>query len=71
MTISFFDSEEISGSDGEFIIDLINRTNFIADAKRFPEDSNVPKIEIVHPDGIEKKEQTSIDDDKKKRKYKC
>ena len=51
MTISFFDSEEISGSDGEFIIDLINRTNFIADAKRFPEDSNVPKIEIVHPEG--------------------
>ena len=29
-----FDSEEISNADREFIIDLINRTNFIADAKK-------------------------------------
>ena len=47
----FFNSEEIYNSDREFIIDLINRTNFIADAKRFAEESNVPKIEIVHPEG--------------------
>ena len=46
----FFNSEEIYNSDREFIIDLINRTNFIADAKRFAEESNVPKIEIVHPE---------------------
>ena len=33
-----FDSEEISNADSEFIIDLIKRTNFIADAKRFVEE---------------------------------
>ena len=32
-----FDSEEISNADREFIIDLINRTNFIANPKRFIE----------------------------------
>ena len=47
---SIFDSEEISDADREFIIDLINRTNFIADAKRFVEESNMSKMEIVHPE---------------------
>ena len=56
----FFNSEEIFNSDREFIFDLINRTNFIADAKRFAEESNVPKIEIVHPEG-----------EKLRRKNKC
>ena len=46
---NIFDSEEISSADREFIIDLINRTNFIADAKKFVEESNESKIEIVHP----------------------
>ena len=32
-----FDSEEVSNADREFIIDLINRTNFIANPKRFIE----------------------------------
>ena len=54
---SIFDSEEISDADREFIIDLINRTNFIADAKRFVEKS---KMEIVHPE-----------EKKMKRKNKC
>ena len=44
-----FDSEEISNADREFIIDLINRTNFIADTKKFIEEQNASKIEIVHP----------------------
>ena len=63
-----FDSEEISNADSEFIIDLINRTNFIADAKRFVEESNAPKMEIVHPEEwkIEKEKQMSTDDDKKR-----
>ena len=30
-----FDCDEISGADREFIMDLINRTTFIADAKKF------------------------------------
>ena len=34
-----FDSKEISNADREFNIDLINRTNFIADAKKFVEES--------------------------------
>ena len=37
-----FDSEEISNADRECIIDFINR--------RFDEESNVPKMEIVHPE---------------------
>ena len=41
-------SEEISNAVKEFIIDVINRTNFIAIAKRFVKESNLPKMEIVH-----------------------
>ena len=33
-----FNSEEISNADREFIIDLINRTNFNVDAKKFVEE---------------------------------
>ena len=44
-----FDIEEISNTDWEFINYLINRTNFIADANRVVEESNTPKMEIVHP----------------------
>ena len=63
-----FDSEEISNADREFIIDFVNRSNFIADAKKFVEGSNESKMEIVHPEEkkIEKKEQMLIDDDEKK-----
>ena len=32
------DSEEISNADREFIIDLISRTNFNVDAKKFVEE---------------------------------
>ena len=45
-----FDSEEISKADREFIIDLINRPNLIVYAKRFVEESNASKMEIVHPE---------------------
>ena len=45
-----FDSEEISNADREFIIDLINRPNLIVYAKRFVEESNASKMEIVHPE---------------------
>ena len=63
-----FDSEEISNADREFIIDLINRKNFIAGAKKLIEESNASKMEIVHPEEkkIEKKEQMSIDDDEER-----
>ena len=62
-----FNSEEISNAR-EFIIGLINRTNFIANAKEFVEESNESKMEIVHPEEkkIEKKEQMSIDDDEER-----
>ena len=43
-----FDSEEISNTDRELVTDLINRINFIADAKKFIEESNASKMEIVH-----------------------
>ena len=45
---NIFESEEISNADREFIIDPINRTSFIADAKKFVEGSNESKMEIVH-----------------------
>ena len=62
-----FDSEEISNADREFIIDLINRPNLIVYAKRFVEESNASKMEIVHPEEkIDKKEQILIDDDEKR-----
>ena len=44
-----FDSEEISNEDMEFIIDLFTRTNFIANAKKFVEESNASKMEIFIP----------------------
>ena len=63
-----FDSEEISNADMEFIIVLINWTNFIADAKKLAEESNESNTEIVHPEEkkIEKKEQMSTDNDEKR-----
>ena len=63
-----FDSEEISNADREFLIDLLNRTDFNVDTKRFIEESNVPKMEIVHPEEkkIEKKEQMLTDDNEKR-----
>ena len=63
-----FDSEEISNADMEFIIVLINWTNFIADAKKLVEESNESNTEIVHPEEkkIEKKEQMSTDNDEKR-----
>ena len=63
-----FDSAEISNADRKFITDLINKTNCIDDAKKFVEESNESKIEIVYPEEkkIEKKEQMLIDDDEKR-----
>ena len=45
-----FDSEGIANADREFIIDLINRSNFIANSKKFIEESNASKMEILHPE---------------------
>ena len=62
------DSKVISNADREYITDLINRANVIANAKKLIEESNVSKMEIVYPEEkrIEKKEQMSIDDDEKR-----
>ena len=56
-----FDSEEISKADREFIIDLINRPNLIVYAKRFVEESNASKMEIVHPEEKNWQKRTNID----------
>ena len=63
-----FESEEISNADRKFIVDLINRTHFTADVKKFVEESNASKTEIVLPKEkkIEKKEQILIDNDEKR-----
>ena len=42
-----FNSDEISEADRQFITDLINRTTFIADKKKFVEDKIVAEMEIV------------------------
>ena len=42
------DSEEISNADRKIITDFINRTNFTANPKRFVEEPNAPKMEMVH-----------------------
>ena len=62
------ESEETSNADRELVIDLIKRANSFADAKKFVEESNESKMEIVRPEEkkIERKEQMSIDDDKKR-----
>ena len=42
-----FDNDEISESDKRFIMDLIDRTTFIADTKKFVEDTEAAIMEIV------------------------
>ena len=64
-----FDHDEISESNRKFIMDLIHRTNFITDTKKFTEDTEAAKIEIVDPtveQEMEKKRQDMIDADEKK-----
>ena len=65
-----FDHDEISESNRKFIMDLIDRTNFIADTKKFIEDTEAAKMKIVHPtikQEMEKKEQNCVDADVKKK----
>ena len=68
---NIFDHDEISESNWQYILDLVDQTNFIADTKKFIEDIGVAKMEIADPpikQKTEKKEQISIDDDEKRDK---
>ena len=63
-----FDHDEISESDRQSILDFIDQTNFIVNTKKFIEDMEAAKMEIVDPtikQKMEKKEQISINNDKK------
>ena len=63
-----FDHDEIPESDRRFIMDLIDRANFIADTKKSIEDTDAAKIKIVDPtvkQKKEKQEQDLIDVDEK------
>ena len=42
-----FDSDEISEADRQFIMDLTDRTTFIADKKKFVDDMEAQGMEIV------------------------
>ena len=42
-----FDSNEISEANRQFIMDLIDRTAFIADEKKFVEDKEVVEMKIM------------------------
>ena len=57
-----FDSDEISENDRKFIMNLIDRTSFMADTQRFVEDTKA-KMEIVEPavkQEIEKKSRNQL-----------
>ena len=59
---NIFDSDEISENDRKFIMDLIDRTSFMADTQRFVEDTKA-KMEIVEPavkQEIEKKSRNQL-----------
>ena len=59
---NIFDSDEISENDRKFIMDLIDRTSFMADTQRFVEDTKA-KMEIVEPavkHEIEKKSRNQL-----------
>ena len=55
---------EISKSNQKFIMDLIDRTNFIADTKKEAAKMEIADLNVMQE--MEKKEQDSIDSDKKK-----
>ena len=44
-----FDHDEISESDRQSIMDFIDQTNFIVNTKKFIEDMEAAKMEIVDP----------------------
>ena len=59
---NIFDSDEISENDRKFIMDLIDRTSFMADTQRFVEDTKA-KMEIVElavKQEIEKKSRNQL-----------
>ena len=63
-----FDSDEISEADRQFIIDLTDRTTFIADTKKFVDDMEAQSMEIVDQptkQKMGKKEQNEIVNDEK------
>ena len=58
---NIFDSEEVFNADREFIIDLINRTSFIIDTKRFVKEPNEPKMEIAHLEEKNLEQRANVD----------
>ena len=63
-----FDSNEISEADRQFIMNLFDRTIFIADAKKFVKDKEAAEMEIVDQptkQKMEKKEQNETDNNEK------
>ena len=65
-----FDSDDNSEANRRFIMDLIDGTSFITDAKKFVEDTQASQMEIFDnstKQKMEKKEQMLIEDDEKRR----
>ena len=63
-----FNSDKISEADRGFIMDLIDRTTFIADTKKFVEDKEAAEMEIVDQptkQKMGKKEQNKIANNEK------
>ena len=54
-----FNSDKISDADRGFIMDLIDRTTFIADTKKFVEDKEAAEMEIVDQPTKQKMEKRS------------
>ena len=60
-----FDSDEIFEADRQFIMDLIDRTTFIGDEKKFVDDTEAAGMEIVDQPTKQKMKQNEIANDKK------
>ena len=56
-----FDTEEVFNADREFIIDLINKTSFIIDTKRFVKEPNDPTMEIAHLEEKNLEQRANVD----------
>lgn len=64
-----FHGDDISETNGWFIMELVDQTSFIPDAKKLVKDTHASKMEIFNTSRkqkMEKKEQMLMDDDEKR-----
>ena len=62
--MDILNEENVSEKDGKLIMDLIDRTTFIADAKKYPEEKDL-EMEIPNDKQKFKKEEMLVNKDEK------